>query len=290
MKQFLFICFLLIARSPILVFSQESNLVKNIGYNDMLTEYKDYIGKEFLYYKVFNYTTNDAPFPWKEDRVRSGKYKSSMSAFNEYHESLESLSGKTYKLEKYVVYDGTPGLVFKDTGGNQFFYTRLASVETEFVDLSYLNYFKSNLLSKEYLYLGQNNNISSSFPQYLQLCYINVKTKESITYLPMYSSWIVTDVRIEPMYWGTHSLTNDVNNSFCRVVAVIHNKKLGDYECFLSLMNFEGLGVVSESTLSVFLQANGAFVLKDPIMEEFASKKQLNHTETEMLKTIKEYE
>ena len=57
MKQFLFICFLLIARSPILVFSQESNLVRNIGYNDMLTEYKDYIGKEFLYYKVFNYTT-----------------------------------------------------------------------------------------------------------------------------------------------------------------------------------------------------------------------------------------
>lgn len=269
---------------------EESNSVKNISYNDMLTEFKDYIGKKIMYYKVFNYNIYDAPFPWKDGRVRSGKYKSSMSAFDEYHESLDSLCGKTFTLEKYVVYDGTPGLVFKDTDGNQFFYTRLASVETEFVDLSYLDYFKSNLLSKEYLYLGQNNKISSSFPQYLQLCYINVKTKETITYLPMYSSWVVTDVRIEPMYWGTHSITNDVNNSFCRVVAVIHNKKLGDYECFLSLMNFEGLGVVSESTLSAFLQANGAFVLKDPIMEEFAFKKQLNNTETEILKTIKQYE
>jgi hypothetical protein len=76
-----------------------------------------------MYCKVFNYTINDAPFPWKDDRVRSGKYKSSQSAFDEYHKSLNSLSGKIYKLEKYVVYDGIPGLVFSDTGGNQFFFT-----------------------------------------------------------------------------------------------------------------------------------------------------------------------
>jgi hypothetical protein len=122
--------------------------------------------------------------------------------------------------------------------------------------------------------LGQNNNIPSSFPQYLQFCYINVKIKETKTYLPMYSSWVVKDVRVELMYCGTHSISNDINNYFCRAVAVIHNNKLGDYECFLSLTNFEGLGIVSESTLDVFLQANGAFVLKEPIMEEFNSMDQ----------------
>ena len=57
-----------------------------------------------------------------------------------------------------------------------------------------------------------------------------------------------------------HRAANDFNNLFCRVVAVIHNNKLGD------------------------------FVLKDPIIEEFNAKKQLNNSEDEMLKNIKKYE
>jgi hypothetical protein len=46
MKQFLFISFLLMTCSPYVVFSQEeSNSVRNISYNDILTEFKTTLGK-----------------------------------------------------------------------------------------------------------------------------------------------------------------------------------------------------------------------------------------------------
>ncbi len=68
----------------------------------------DAINNIYLYNNRVEYSKEVAPYPYKNGRILSGKYKSSNAAFNEYVNQLKSYKDKKYKFVKTVKINPVP--------------------------------------------------------------------------------------------------------------------------------------------------------------------------------------
>jgi hypothetical protein len=239
---------------------EKAPVTRNIFGRDASNDFKLYIGEEFIYTNLVEYNANNAPYPWIDGRVRSGKYKSSNTAFAEYLGQLKKLSGKKFKLEKYLEVDNTPGIIFTSETGESYFYPYLKMLTAEFVYLPYKQNMEKKLLNKKFIFMTTNIDKSP----YLVSCYINMKTRNVEMTLPQGSEWTVIGFQIDTSYAGDHSEANDIENGFCRLTVIIHNDKLGDFEVFMPNLKFAGF----DSSIPSELYSNGVFILKGSDLEK----------------------
>lgn len=194
------------------------------------------IGQEFTYYNVIDYASSnsyDIPYPWKDGRLRSGRYTSSQTAKDAYLAELKKKSGTKFKLTDVVNYEGWPTCyVFTDTNGESILYRR-GHVDLEFVCEGYKEKFRNTYVGKEVYFLEKNQNMNSFDIVGIRNAFIGLHSRELRKTLPDMSKWIIKGVGIDTTYYGEHSYMKDGINSFCRLVFVIHNDELGDYEAFV---------------------------------------------------------
>lgn len=203
------------------------------------------IGQEFTYYNVIDYASSefyDIPYPWKDGRLRSGRYTSSQTAKDAYLAELKKKSGTKFKLTDIVTYEGMPSCyVFTDTNGESILYRR-GQVDLEFVCDGYKEKFRKTYVGKEVCYLEKNQNMNSFDYIGIRNAFIGLHSREFKNTFPDMSKWIVKGVGVDTTYYGEHSYMKDGINNFCRLVFVIHNDELGDFEAFVcsSGMLFKG--------------------------------------------------
>jgi TPR repeat protein len=202
---------------------------------------KKMIGQEFVYYNTLDYTKEytEIPYPWKDGRLRSGRYTSSQTAKNEYLAELKKKSGTKYKLTDFVTYEGKQGYVFTDNKGESMFYTNIIFVNGEFVCEGYREKFRKKYVGKEVYCMTEGtskewNSKEARAVFLIQRYLIGLQSRELKSTLPYMSKWTVKGLGVDTTYWGDHNPTNDMDNSFCRLVFVVHNDELGDYECYVS--------------------------------------------------------
>ena len=209
---------------------------------------KAMIGQEFTYYNTHDYSNSfyQIPYPWKDGRLRSGRYTSSQAAKEAYIAELKKKSGTKYKITDYVVYEGKPGYVFTDKNGESIFYTDVVFVEGEFVCEGYKEKFRKTYVGKE-VYCTTKKESKQWNPKEdvrlnIKRYFIGLKSREVRTALPYMSKWVISDLGVDTTYWGDHTATNDMDNQFCRLVFVVHNDEMGDYECYVSGSDMLGEG------------------------------------------------
>ena len=199
---------------------------------------KKMIGQEFTYYNTHDYSNGyfQIPYPWKDGRLRSGRYTSSQAAKDEYLAELKKKSGTKYKLTDFVNYEGKSGYVFTDSNGESIFYTDLMFVEGEFICEGYKEKFRKTFVGKDVYYSaeGMRKDFDPQNTREISSCLIALQSREARPSLPPMSKWVVSSLGVDTTYWGNHTVQNDMNNSFCRLVFVVHNEELGDYECFVA--------------------------------------------------------
>ena len=219
---------------------------------DSLTNFQGYpgrvmIGQEFTYYNTMDYTSSPfyyIPYPWKDGRLRSGRYTSSQTAKDAYLEELKEKSGTKYKLTEIVTYEGKPAYVFTDNNGESILYQNIGYVNWEFVCEGYKEKFRNTYVGKDVLYLADNQNMNSFDLIGIQNAFIGLNSREIIQTLPNMSKWTIKGLGVDTTYYGEKSYPKDGQNGFCRLVFVIHNDELGDYEAFV-----ESSGLMYKGTL-----------------------------------------
>lgn len=208
---------------------------------DSLSNFYNYpgsimIGQEFTYYNTMDYSSSPfyyIPYPWKDGRLRSGRYTSSQTAKDAYLAELKEKSGTKYKLTEIVTYEGKPAYVFTDNNGESILYQNIGYVNWEFVCEGYKEKFRNTYVGKDVLYLADNQNMNSFDLIGIQNAFIGLQSRDLKQTLPNKSKWIVKGLGVDTTYYGENSYLKDGHNNFCRLVFVIHNEELGDYEAFV---------------------------------------------------------
>lgn len=199
------------------------------------------IGQEFTYYNIYDYSKGmfQPPYPWKDGRLRSGRYTSSQAAMDAYLAELKKKSGTKYALTDIVTYEGRMGYVFTDSKGESIFYTNLDFVDGEFICEGYKEKFRKTYVGKEVFFTTKDWNPAKLAEQStrpvidIMKCFIGLQSRELRPSFPQSSKWMVKGLGVDTTYWGNHTRINDMDNGFCRLVFVIHNDELGDYECYV---------------------------------------------------------
>lgn len=200
---------------------------------------KAMIGQEVTYYNTHDYSNGyyQIPYPWKDGRLRSGRYTSSQTAKDAYLAELKKKSGTKYKITDYVVYEGKPGYVFTDNNGESIFYTDVMFVDGEFVCEGYKEKFRKQFVGKDVYFTteGMRQNWNPKNIDEVRHCFIGLQSRELKPTFPNMSKWTVKGLGVDTTYWGDHTIQNDMYNNFCRLVFVVHNDEMGDYECYVSM-------------------------------------------------------
>jgi TPR repeat protein len=217
------------------------NVTDNILF---ITKFK---GTTVTYYNFITYNQQNALYPWVDGRERSGKYTSSSTAFQSYLKELKAKSGQKFKITDIVPSSsGLSRFILTDKQGSSYVYNAHGGASYELVSEAFRERVRSKLVGNVFTYYNKqqrkpNTIVSKDDPTYISQCYINLKTREIKEVLPSFSEWKVTSLAIDPTYLGTHNKMNDINNQFCRIVAIIHNDELGDYVCFIGRTDFDVL-------------------------------------------------
>ena len=207
---------------------------------------KAMIGQEVTYYNTHDYSNGyyQIPYPWKDGRLRSGRYTSSQAAKDAYLEELKKKSGTKYKITDYVVYEGKPGYVFTDNNGESIFYTDVMFVDGEFICEGYKEKFREQYVGKDVYFTteGMRQNWNPNNIDEVDHCFIGLQSRELRPTFPDMSRWTIKGLGVDTTYWGDHTVQNDMYNNFCRLVFVVHNDDMGDYECYVSKSDMLGRG------------------------------------------------
>ena len=207
---------------------------------------KAMIGQEVTYYNTHDYSNGyyQIPYPWKDGRLRSGRYTSSQAAKAAYLADLKKKSGTKFKITDYLVYEGKPGYVFTDNKGESIFYTDVMFVDGEFVCEGYKEKFRKEYVGKNVYFTteGMRQNWSPDNIDEVSHCFIGLQSRELKSTFPNMSKWVVKGLGVDTTYWGNHTVQNDMYNNFCRLVFVVHNDEMGDYECYVSKSDMLGRG------------------------------------------------
>ena len=252
---------------------QEKSPTSNEEYDSLGNFYPDpmnakmMIGQEFTYYNMHNYSNGyfQIPYPWKDGRLRAGRYTSSQTAKNEYLAELKKKSGTKYKLTDFVTYEGQPGYVFTDSKGESIFYTDLMFVNGELICEGYKEKFRKTYVGKEVIFTteGMRQDFDPQNISEVRNCFVGLQDRELKPSLPDQSKWIIKGVGVDTTYWGNHTLQNDMYNSFCRLVFVVHNDELGDYECFVDFSDMLYSELLPANKIS---KAHPRFLLLDSLI------------------------
>ena len=208
------------------------------------------IGQEFTYYNTHDYSNGrfQIPYPWKDGRLRSGRYTSSQAAKDAYLAELKQKSGTKFKLTDFVTYEGKTGYVFTESNGESIFYTDLMFVNGEFICEGYKEKFRKTYAGKEVYFTteGMRQNWDPNNVREIEHCFIGLQSRELKPTFPNMSKWTIKGLGVDTTYWGNHTIENDMYNSFCRLVFVVHNDELGDYECYVSSSDMLDNGVIAK--------------------------------------------
>ena len=211
------------------VISEKYDSLRNIynypGGDEMM------IGQYFTYYNLVDYASykyfkDIIPYPWKDGRERSGRYTSSETAKNAYLAELKKKSGTKYKLTEIVSLGGNNGYVFTDDHGESILYKGWGPANWEFLCDGYKEKFRKMYVGKEVYYLSANQNMG------IRNQFIELQSRKTKYDFPNMSKWQVKGLGVDTTYWGNRP-DQDSDNDFCRLVFVIHNDELGDYEVFV---------------------------------------------------------
>ena len=207
---------------------------------------KAMIGQEVTYYNTHDYSNGhyQIPYPWKDGRLRSGRYTSSQAAKDAYLAELKKKSGTKYKITDYAVYEGKPGYVLTDNSGESIFYTDVMFVDGEFVCEGYKEKFRKQYVGKDVYFIteGMRQNWNPKNINEVSRCFIGLQSRELKPTFPNMSKWTIKGLGVDTTYWGDHTVQNDMYNNFCRLVFVLHNDEMGDYECYVSESGMLGRG------------------------------------------------
>ena len=218
------------------------------------------IGQEFTYYNTIDYSSGlqAIPYPWKDGRLRAGRYTSSQTAKDAYLSELKKKSGTKYVLTDFVKYEGSYGYIFTDKKGESIFYAKSPALNYEFVCEGYKEKFRKTYVGKEVYCLTEKegkkwNPKDARAVAMINGYFIGLKSREIRTALPYMSKWIISGLGVDTTYWGDHTRLNDMDNMYCRLAFVVHNDELGDYECFVEGSHMLGtvqyVGITPKFTL-----------------------------------------
>ena len=221
---------------------------------------KAMIGQEVTYYNTHDYSNGyyQIPYPWKDGRLRSGRYTSSQAAKDAYLAELKKKSGTKYKITDYVVYEGKPGYVLTDNSGESIFYSDVLFVDGEFVCEGYKEKFRKQYVGKDVYFIteGMRQNWNPKNINEVRRCFVGLQSRELKPTFPNMSKWTIKGLGVDTTYWGDHTVQNDMYNNFCRLVFVVHNDDFGDYECYVSESDMLGRGEGVLKPIPRFIIAN----------------------------------
>lgn len=227
----------------------------DIKYLDSASIYKQdiekYKGVQYLFHSFIKYD-NEAyppPFPYKDGRVRDGKYKASETALDAYIKGLSKYNNKSFTLA-HVDYsaNNVKGIVMACENGDSL-YVGISTIR-QFINKEYFDGIKklkgtktiyqvphSNYLAIFEGKCPQNNCTDEEifFPkQYPYFVgFTDVKTKKTSFYLPYLSTWKIMDVVFDTTFVGAQtSFSNRANLFFERVRYTVKNEKYGEYYYF----------------------------------------------------------
>lgn len=227
----------------------------DIKYLDSASIYKQdiekYKGVQYLFHSFIKYD-NEAyppPFPYKDGRVRDGKYKASETALDAYIKGLSKYNNKSFTLA-HVDYsaNNVKGIVMACENGDSL-YVGISTIR-QFINKEYFDGIKklkgtktiyqvphSNYLAIFEGKCPQNNCTDEEilFPkQYPYFVgFTDVKTKKTSFYLPYLSTWKIEDVVFDTTFVGEQtSFSNRANLFFNRIRLTIKNEKYGKYYYF----------------------------------------------------------
>ena len=206
---------------------------------------EQYKGLKFIYYNVIQYDGNvyKPPFPYSEGRERSGKYKASQTAMDNYLKSLSKYNGKAFSVVSVVPGEmNIPQVVLACENGDTLIF-QSTFIISEFVSKKYIDDEKKKIGSK--FYLGDASMMGAVAKQNPtnQMLYAyfygfkNEKTGKTIFYLPYLSEWKITNVSYDTTYIGQRNMMNNsmnFNGIFDRIMYTIENPNYGKYKCFLN--------------------------------------------------------
>lgn len=212
----------------------------------MEKDYDQYKGLKFIYHNVNQYDGNmyKPPFPFSDGRERSGKFKASQTAMDNYLKSLSKYNGKTFSFVTVVPDEmNMPQLVLACENGDTLIFPS-TSIANEFISKQYIDDQKKRVGSK--FYINNATNIGNIVRQpknpakHLYAYFYgfkNEKTGKTIYYLPYLSEWKITAASYDTTYIGQRNMQNSMMNyspSFDRMMFTIENPNYGKYKCFLN--------------------------------------------------------
>lgn len=271
-------------------FGQDSATIKGLDQAAIMQgDIAKYAGEKFVYHNVLPYDGNmyNPPFPFSDGRERSGKYKASQTAMDNYLKSLSKYEGKLFSFVTTVNGEmNIPKVVMACENGDTLLFAS-GAIGSEFISKKYLDQQKKRVGTKFYFgtpsYLGRQvlpGNPNSIFYSYFG-GYKNEKTGKTVLYLPYLSEWKITAVTYDTTYVGQRNMMNNhmnFNQLADRIQFTIENPNYGKYKAFLN----NGETVISNLKDIDFLDVPLPENKDDSAMvNEWASKK---YVEAEFIK------
>lgn len=188
---------------------------------------KKYRGKTFIYYDLAYTKDFSPPFPYQGGRIKSGKYKSSETAMNNYIKSLASYREKRFTfIDSAFDETGNIGILMANEKDTLFFEAK--GIDGRFVSEEFFNNEKKKINSKIYYLntISQSPEIDTIEFNHDLIEYFrgfkNTKNNEIILYMPFFSEWKLKNVTYDTTYSG---------ESFYRIKYTIENPTFGTFEC-----------------------------------------------------------
>ena len=273
-------------------FGQNTTVIKGLDLTAIMQgDFAKYAGLKFIYHNAVPYDGNmyKPPFPFKDGRERSGKYKASQTAMDNYLKSLSKYEGKVFFF--VTIAEGEmniPNVVMACENGDTLLFSS-ATIGNEFVSKNYIDQQKKLVGTKFYFgtpsYLGQQ--ISPGSPTNIFNSYFggykNEKTGKTVFYLPYLSEWKIVAVTYDTTYVGQRNIMNNnmnFNPMYDRILFTIENPNYGRYKAYLN----NGQSVIKNLKDIDFLYASLPTNKEDIAMvNEWASK---NYIEAEFVKEM----
>lgn len=195
-----------------------------------------YVGKQYVYTDVIKQFKQPyfPPFPYRDDRVRDGKYKASETAMDNYLKTLQSYFGKKFTVVRFERGEfNIPSPIMACENGDTLFFQGNV-VDMQFVDAPYYDSQLANAGAKLKI-IGnstestQNNAYSNVF-----LGCKNLKDGSYSHEMPLNTEWTIKSVSFDTTYVGDFTMFSDSENfrKYDRFKYTIQNKQYGTFECF----------------------------------------------------------
>ena len=195
-----------------------------------------YVGKQYVYTDVIKQFKQPyfPPFPYRDGRVRDGKYKASETAMDNYLKTLQSYFGKKFTVVRFErgEFNIPSPIMACENGDTLFFQGNI--VDMQFVDAPYYDSQIANAGAK--LKIVGNRPESTQSNAYSDV-FLGCKNLKDGTYsheMPLNSEWTIKSVSFDTTYVGDFTMFSDSENfrKYDRFKYTIQNKQYGTFECF----------------------------------------------------------